>query len=204
MPYERCRDVNEAFWAELAALDPGEVSRRTGVAAQNGGFVLPSWRGPLSVEPKARNIFLTQDPTADPGFRVCLTAILYLLRVDPAALGPPVNPLDLPGGTTFFRGLHGLPHGPIEARFGQDLAAFQEAGARLDGERRPQGDAAFAFAVYPGLTVEVNLWLADEEFPAQATFTVPAHLDHFWGLDAIWGLLNLVAQEMVSPPPSAK
>ena len=38
-----------------------------------------------------------------------LTALLYLLRVDPASLGGPVSPLDLPGGATFFRGPHGLP-----------------------------------------------------------------------------------------------
>jgi hypothetical protein len=156
------------------------------------------------VDPKVRSVVLARDPGAEPGFRVCLTAILYLLRVDPAALGQPVNPLDLPGGATFFRGLHGLPHAPLEAHFGQDLAAFQEAGVRLGGEPRTQGDAAYAFAVYPGLTVEVILWLADEEFPAQATFTVPAHLDHFWGLDAIWGLLHMVVQEMISLSPSAK
>jgi hypothetical protein len=46
-----------------------------------------------------------------------------------------------------------------------------------------------ALEVFPGLVVEVTLWLADNEFPAQVAFTVPAHLDRFWG----W--LNLVTQE---------
>jgi hypothetical protein len=28
-------------------------------------------------------------------------------------------------------------------------------------------------------------------------FTVPAHLDRFWSLDAAWGLLNPAAQELL-------
>jgi hypothetical protein len=41
------------------------------------------------------------------------------------------------------------------------------------------------------------LWQADDEFPAQVSFTLPAHLDRFWFLDAVWGLLNLVSQELL-------
>ncbi|MBU4234435.1 MAG: DUF3786 domain-containing protein [Proteobacteria bacterium] len=49
----------------------------------------------------------------------------------------------------------------------------------------------------PGLAVEVILWQADDEFPAQVSFTLPAHLDRFWFLVAVWGLLNLVTQELL-------
>jgi hypothetical protein len=41
------------------------------------------------------------------------------------------------------------------------------------------------------------LWQADDEFPAQVSFTLPAHLDRFWSLDAVWGLLSLVGQELL-------
>ena len=71
------------------------------------------------------------------------------------------------------------------------------AGKKLHGETRPDGDAAVALEVFPGLAVEVILWLADDEFPAQVSFTVPTHLDRFWSLDAVWGLLNLVTQELL-------
>ena len=54
-----------------------------------------------------------------------------------------------------------------------------------------------ALTVFPGLVVEVILWQADDEFPAQVSFTLPAHLDRFWFLDAVWGLLNLVTQELL-------
>jgi len=88
----------------------------------------------------------------------------------------------------------------LEERFGQDAAGFEAAGNKLQDETRPAGDAAVALRVFPGLAMEVILWQADEEFPA--------HLDRFWSLDAVWGLLNLLTQEMLNgllgnPPDSA-
>jgi hypothetical protein len=124
-------------------------------------------------------------------------ALSYLLHLVPSSLGPPISPLELPGGATFFRGHHGLPGAPLEARFGRDLAGFLAAGQKLRAEARPAGDAALALRVFPGLMVAVILWQADEEFPAQVSFTLPAHLDRFWFLDAVLGLLSLVAQELL-------
>lgn len=197
MPYEKCRDVNPEFWGELNRLDPGEVTARTGAIFREGRYYLPFLDRELVVEAAAGRVEVTGTPEADPGFRVCLTALLYLLNLDTRSLGQPLSPLELPGGATFFRGHHGLPQAPLEERFGQDAAAFAAAGARLHGEKRVAGDAAVAFQVFPGLVVEVILWQGDEEFPPQVTFTLPAHLDRFWHLDAVWGLLNLVAQEML-------
>ena len=44
------------------------------------------------------------------------------------------------------------------------MAGFLEVGHRLGAEKRASGDGALAFQVYPGLTVEVILWVADDEF----------------------------------------
>ena len=198
MAYEKCRDVNQEFWQELNRVAPGEVTARTGASFREGRYYLPFLDRELAVDPQGGRIEITGATETDPGFRVCLTALLYLLRLDTIALDTPISPLELPGGATFFRGHHGLPQALLEERFGQDAAAFLAAGARLHGEKRDAGDAAVALQVFPGLTVEVILWQGDEEFPAQVSFTVPAHLDHFWILDAVWGLLNLVAQEMLN------
>jgi hypothetical protein len=197
MPYEKCRDVNQEFWGELNRLDPGEVTARTGAIFREGRYYLAFLDRELVIDAVAGRVEVAETPEADPGFRVCLTALLYLISLDTGSLGPPLSPLELPGGATFFRGHHGLPQAPLEERFGQDVAAFAAAGESLRGEKRAAGDAAVAFQVFPGLAVEVILWQGDEDFPPQVTFTVPAHLDRFWHLDAVWGLLNLVAQEML-------
>ena len=197
MAYEKCSDVSEEIWKDFEAGEPREIAGRTGALYQGEAYHLPFLDRTLLLFPVRRQVQVAGAPGAEPGFRLCLTALLYLLHLNPAALGPGISPLELPGGATFFRGHHGLPGGPLEERFGRDAAGFLAAGKKLHGETRPDGDAAVALEVFPGLVVEVILWLADDEFPAQVSFTVPAHLDRFWSLDAVWGLLNLVTQELL-------
>lgn len=196
MAYEKCSDVSQELWNDLQERDPAEVTGRTGIVFQDGVYHLPFLDRELLIDPARREIRVSP-PESDPGFRACLSALSYLLHLDPKALGPCLSPLELPGGATFFRGHHGLPNAALEARFGLDLAGFLAAGHKLKAETRPAGDAALALQVFPGLPVEVILWRGDDEFPAQVSFTLPAHLDRFWFLDAVWGLLNLAAQELL-------
>jgi hypothetical protein len=203
MAYEKCAEVNEAIWLELQERDPAEVTGRTGVTFRDGVYHLPFLNRTLVVDPSARRVETAGKPGVEPGFRVCLTALLYLLHLDASLLGPPLSPLELPGGATFFRGHHGLPNAALEERFDQEAEAFLAAGKKLGAETRPAGDAALAVQVFPGLVVEVILWRGDEEFPAQASFMLPAHLDRFWFLDAVWGLLNLVVQELIAAAAEA-
>jgi hypothetical protein len=196
--YEECKEVNAEFWEELAQLPPTEVSRRTGAAFEGDIFRLPFLNLVLDIDPVKRTLQIEGAGSREPDFKLCLTSLLYLARVDPAALGPLVSPLELTGGPTFFMegSAHALPHVPLERRFGQNLPGFLRAGELLRAERRESGDAALALPVFPGLSVEVILWLADEEFPAQASFRVPGALERVWHLDAVLGLLHLIVWEL--------
>lgn len=198
MAYETCSDVSQEIWNDLRERDPQEITRRTGARFEEGTYHLRFLDRTLVLDPIRRQVQVAGEPQAESGFRLCLTALLYLLKIDPALLGPGISPLELPGGATFFRGHHSLPSGPLEERFGRDVAGFVAAGKKLHGEIRPAGDATIAMQVFTGLVVEVILWQADDEFPAQISFTLPAHLDKFWFLDAVWGLLNLVTQELLT------
>jgi hypothetical protein len=198
--YEKCGEVNQEFWQELAHLPPAEVCRRTGAVSGEGGYRLPFLNRLLLVDLASRTVRGAGPESREPGFRLCLAALLYLSRVDPVNLGPLLSPLELTGGATFFmdRGPHALPTAPLEERFGHDLPGFLAAGKALGAEPRAAGDAALAFEVFPGLTVEVILWLADEEFPAQVSFRVPGSLERLWHLDAVLGLLQLLAGELLA------
>jgi hypothetical protein len=199
MLYNRCSEVDANFWLDLAKADPEDVFRRTGVRPTQKPFSVPYFNRELVVDLERRCIFLVDEPGEEPGFRRCLITLLYLLLMDTAALGPSLSPLELPGATMFFqkRGPHAIPSAPLEERFGRDLTAFLEVGRRLGAEIRANGDAALAFRVFPGVTVEVILWQADEEFPAQVSFTVPSQLNRFWQLDAVLGLLGVVVKELL-------
>ena len=200
MLYEKCSEVSSEFWQELKQANPEAIGRRTGVAFDHATFHLPFLNRKLCLDLGRERLWVSGSEETEPDFRTCMTAILYLLRVDPSVLGGPVSPMELTGASTFFqaRGPHAIPSAPLEERFGSQPSAFLEAGQRLGAKERDAGDAALALEVFPGLTVEVILWEADEEFPAQASFTVPANLDRFFPLDAVLGLLQLVAQELAA------
>jgi hypothetical protein len=199
MLYNRCTEVNAEFWQDLSRADPEVIVRRTGVRRRAHTFHLPFFNQEAVVDLDQQRVFRAGVPEEEPGFRLCLITLLYLLHVDTTGLGPPVSPLELPGATLFFQsqGPHAVPSAPLEQRFGHDLAGFLEVGRRLGAERRASGDGALAFPVYPGLSVEVILWVADDEFPAQVSFTVPSGLDRFWQLDAVLGLMGLVVKELL-------
>ncbi|MFA4901768.1 MAG: DUF3786 domain-containing protein [Desulfobaccales bacterium] len=199
MLYNRCAEVDENFWRDLAQADPEDILRRTGVRRQKNVLRFSFFNQEAVVDLDQKRVFRTATPEEEPGFRRCLVTLLFLLLVDTAGLGPPSSPMELTGATTFFqsRGPHAIPSAPLEERFGRDLSGFLEAGRRLGGEPRDRGDGAFALSVYPGLSVEVTLWEADDEFPAQVSFTVPSGLDRFWQLDAVLGLMGLVVKELL-------
>jgi hypothetical protein len=199
MLYNQCAAVNEEFWRELRQADPEDVARRTGIRRRQNVFRLPFFNQEAVVDLAQQRVVRAAAPAEEPGFRICLISLFYLLYVDTAALGPAVSPLELPGATGFFqkRGPHAIPSAPLEERFGRDLAGFFRVGALLGAERRNSGDGALAFQVFPKLPVEVIFWEADEDFPAQASFTVPSNLNRFWQLDAVLGLMGLVVKEML-------
>ena len=205
MLYEKCSEVSSEYWQELKQADPAAIGRRTGVAFDQATFRVPFLNRELCLDLGRERLWVSGAEEVELDFLTCMTVILYLLRVDPSGLGGPVSPMELKGASTFFqdRGPHALPTAPLERKFGSQLPAFLEAGQRLGAAVREAGDAALALEVFPGLTVEVILWEADEEFPAQASFTVPANLDRFYPLDAVLGLLQLVVKELHAASPEA-
>ncbi|AEB09054.1 DUF3786 domain-containing protein [Desulfobacca acetoxidans] len=196
--YQRCEDVDGALWEALAAADPAEVTDRTMTRHQGDTYCLPFLNQELLIQPAKRRLWLSdQKTTREPEFQLCLTALLFLLKVDAARLSSrQVSPKEYKGGITFFQGPHIIPTTRLEARFGTDRSLFLTAGRRLGGKELAQGDAAVALTPYPNLKIEVILWLGDEEFPPQVVLTAPATLERFWALDGVWALLNVVAREL--------
>ncbi len=200
MLYEKCAEVSGEFWQELGELPPGDITRRTGVAFEGGRYHLPFLNRRLIIDPVGHRLEMEKAGGPEPDFRLCLAALLYLTRVDTGALGTLMSPLEITGGATFFteRGPHALPRAPLERRFGDAPEGFLLAGDRLGAKRLQAGDAALQVQVFPGLAVEIILWLADAEFPAQVSFNVPGHLERVWHLDAVLALLQLLGGELLA------
>ncbi|MGD0216275.1 MAG: hypothetical protein ABSC45_02030 [Desulfobaccales bacterium] len=112
MAYEKCAKVSQELWGDLEERDSAEVTGRTGVIFREGEYELPFLDRELRINPARRQVRVLPGLEEDPGFRACLLALTYLLHLVPSGLGPPIGPLELPGGATFFRGHHVLPNAP--------------------------------------------------------------------------------------------
>jgi hypothetical protein len=194
--YQKCGDVDGVLWQGLLQADPLEVGDRTGASYQEGVYELQFLNRKLAVQPAEQLVQVQGLAGGEPEFQLCLTVLLFLLKVQAAQLpSRHVSPKEYKGGVTFFRGPHALPTARLEECYGSDRELFLKIGRSLGGEEIGQGDAAILLPTCPNLSLGVILWLGDEEFPAQVSLTAPAALERFWALDAIWAWLNVFTRE---------
>ena len=73
-------------------------------------------------------------------------------------------------GLLFHQQLLEDKHDPWADRFERDLEGFRRACLSMGGRELPIGDAAYAIELFDGLCIVLQLWLGDEEFPANLRF----------------------------------
>ncbi len=186
--YQKCRDVDDVLWEALTGADPDEVMHRTRARYQEEAYILPFLNRELTVQPAERLLQVSGQDNWEPEFQLCLTALLFLLKVDAAQLpSRQVSPKEYKGGVIFFQGPHALPTSRLEERLGSQRELFLSAGRSLGGEEVSQGDAAIALTAFPNLKVEVILWLGDEEFPPRSS----SRLRRRWNASGPWTLSGL-------------
>jgi len=203
-------EIFPGFWEDLAALDPREVSERTGAPhlEEEGAYAVRLLDRTYRVHPLKH---LVVPEGTSPGldftcprvsFTEALILVVYLLK---ARAVPPtgrrVTEKELPGGGLFFRGPHELARGPVLSRFGEDPAGFLRTGLALGGETVSFGDAGLRFQVLPRVPLECILWAADHEFPASLTFVFDASVSEHLPLDVIWALVALVSGRLAERRP---
>ena len=73
-------------------------------------------------------------------------------------------------GLMFHRSLLEGKADPWAEKFQADPERFRKACLALGGKPFPQGDLAFVMELFDGLSILVQLWFGDEEFPAAIRF----------------------------------
>ena len=73
-------------------------------------------------------------------------------------------------GLMFHRNLLENKSDPTAEKFQAEPDAFRAACESLGGKPFPQGDIAYAIELFDGLSILVQLWFGDEEFPATLRF----------------------------------
>jgi hypothetical protein len=98
----------------------------------------------------------------------------------------------------FFTGPHELKIQPLLDCYGNDLERFRKAAEGARGEVLDLADAAYMFQAFPKVPLYYLLWRGDEEFEPRLSILFDRSIEHHLAADAIWGLVNLVSDVLLS------
>ena len=84
------------------------------------------------------------------------------------SIGTWISFRELPGGNNHYGSFKQEAIEPLAKRYGNSPEEFERTCQALGGKKLPLGDIAYAIPVFPKLELALILWLADEEFSAQA------------------------------------
>jgi hypothetical protein len=193
----------EALWDDLAKVDPLRAAGNCGAVYDQGVFRLEFLGAPFTVDPQTRLVSGPPDRTkAD--FQKALVLLVYLTwggqGNPPDPSGRLVGPLEIPGGAMFFRGPHVIAAAPLEMAYGRNKEALLDKALSLGA--RASSDYLFTWRVLPNIEVAVMFYPEDDEFPAKANYLIESRCHYYMALDAVWGLINAVTNELL--PPGAK
>jgi hypothetical protein len=192
-------------WEKLSQLHPTDVCNRTEAIynPSREGFLLPVYNLRYLILPKARKILRVQWNEQTVGEEIepffSLMTLVYLTEAkETKPTHTWVSEKDLVGGSTFFRGLHGLQVAALEELYGKDPAAFLTAGRKLGGSEILYGDKGLALAVFPKVPLAYVLWKGDEEFPPKVGVLFDSTIQSHLPLDIIWCMVAETSRRLAS------
>jgi len=185
------------FWENLQNRPPELAAAATGAVLEQGRFLLPVLARPYRVDPKKRLIVDLAHPDQRVDYNTGLVLVTHLARAEaiPPA-GRMLSPAEIPGGRALLAGPHALPLEPITSLFGQHPEALVRRARELGGDRCDGADIAVCLPGLLRVPLYLLLWIADEEFPAQAVPGVDAQVLHHLNLEALISLCHLMIQRL--------
>jgi hypothetical protein len=183
-------------------LDPCAAATRAAVSYEDlesggGRFLVPFFGTIYEVGwPEGTVLRAADREEADITTRILL--LHYLLTADGTATADQwIAFRNLPGGLGYDAAFHGRANHRLARAFGADQAAFETAARFLAGEPLSFGDASFMFRILPRLWLAVVLYLADDEFPANANVLFDGSASHYLPTEDLAVLGGLLAGRLI-------
>ena len=201
-PEERYGPALEKAQREFPSLQPAEAAARAAASyealgAGSGRFQVPYFGSLYYVGwPEGSAVRASDGQDVDIATHIIL--LHYLLTADGAPMSSEwISFRNLPGGLGYYASFQGRASLRLSGTFGADAQAFEAAARALGGERLSFGDASFMFRVLPRVWMAVVLYLADEEFPAEANVLFDASTAHYLPTEDAAVLGGLLAGRLI-------
>lgn len=205
-PNRRFQIAYDRARSDWAAAVPARCAALAGCEATPDGIVVPFFkRAHLVPHPEGNITALAGGKAAHPSIAIVL--LHYLLKANGT------QPADrwltfreLPDGLFYAQAFAGHAESLLAQRFGADVEGYRRAASALGGAALGAGpgaglappDAAFYFQAFPRISVIVQMWAGDEEFPGRAQILFDAHAGHYLPTEDLAGVGDWLAHHMVT------
>lgn len=198
--FKTVENLAPELWQDLEKRPLKEICAGSGVNFEPGqGFLVPYMGGAYLVNLDERTV--SGPPQhRPPDFQRALTLVRYLTTAqDFGQSGRQVTGQELTGGDLFFRGPHALLTEPVTDKFGGNPDDFMKKAATLGFQpaEPPQSWSCLGL-ILPHLSLGLILHPEDDEFPAELTYTFDSYAHYHLPLDAVWSMINDLAQELAN------
>ena len=116
----------------------------------------------------------------------------------PEETGNWVSYREIPGAAFYFGAFVKRAVEPLKKVFGQNLSGFSDAAVKLHATEIENGDAAFEFKVLPAVPLQLILWKADDEFPAEANILFDSTIGQILSPEDVAWLAGMVVYRLMA------
>jgi hypothetical protein len=121
-----------------------------------------------------------------------------LASAAPSLAGQWVAYREIPGASFYFSAFVKRAIDPVKNVFGQNLAGFSDAAAQLNGRAIEPGDVGFEFDFFPHVPLQLILYAADEEFPAEANILFDRTIGEILSPEDIAWLAGMLVYRLIA------
>ena len=105
---------------------------------------------------------------------------------------------EIPGAAFYYGAFVKRAVEPLIKAFGDNLAGITRAAQKLGMQEIDNGDAGFEFRVLPGVPLQLILWAADDEFPAEANILFDKNIGHILAPEDVAWLASMVVYRLMA------
>jgi hypothetical protein len=105
---------------------------------------------------------------------------------------------EIPGAAFYFGAFVKRAVEPLKKVFGDNLVGFTRAAQKLRPQEIENGDVGFEFRVLPAVPLQLILWAADDEFPAEANILFDKNIGQILSPEDVAWLAGMVVYRLMA------